>query len=102
MVSPSTVAYTLVSGKYQTQSLDVSQCAADHDAPEQEVLSDHVHHDTWLPHGTEPCECSGDHVSSTIGPDAMCDDKHSTSQPLTGRPVLAIAIGKMYCPSERQ
>lgn len=75
-------------------------CVADQYASEQDVLSDHTHHATWLPHGTEPCEFSGDHVSSSSGHDMMCDDSHSTSQPLTGRPVLAIAIGETYCPSK--
>ena len=86
-----------VSDKYKTS---VHSCAADQCAPEQEVWSDHTHHATWQPHGTEPCAVSGDHVGSSGGPDMMCDDIHSTPQHLSGKPVLAIAIGEAYCPGK--
>lgn len=72
--------------------------AAEHYAPEQETSSDHMHHTTWQPHDTDPCGDSGDHATSTTGPDMVCDEGNSTSQRLTSRPMLAIAIGKSEPP----
>ena len=74
----------------------VHTCAADQNALEQEA-SDHMHDATWQPHNAEPCGFNGGHGIFTADFDTVCEDSNSMPQCLTGKPLLAIAIGKTNC-----